>query len=251
LMAFVGGAFAGAIFAFLTITMQANQNVTGLTMTIFGTALCKFIGSYLYSNGKLPKIPSNIANALQENSSNLFAQNAIVYVAIAIAIACWIYLRFSKKGLHLRAIGENPSSADAVGINVNAYKYLNVIVGGGITGIGGVYMALVINGGAWNENWINGYGWISLALVIFANWNPLVAIFGSYLFGLLGALQSLSGNFAHEFPKALGWMSAIPPDFYQMLPFLITAVILIVSSIKKGRSQSPSALGRNYYREER
>jgi len=132
------------------------------------------------------------------------------------------------------------------------YKYLHAIGGAGICGIGGLYMALVTNGGAWNESWINGFGWISVALVIFASWSPMVAIFGSCFFGIFNALQAWKGNLTDAFPNALGWLSVLPNEFYQMLPFLITALVLIISSVRqKKHSKAPAYVGVNYFREDR
>ncbi len=164
-----------------------------------------------------------------------------------------LYLFKTKAGLKTRAIGENPAAADAAGINVNAYKYVNIIIGAGIMGLGGLCMGLKMNGAFEGSNcWINGYGWIAIALVIFAKWNPLIAIGGTFVFGFFNSLQVYSSRFATEFPNALGWLSKIPIEFYKALPFIITALVLIISSVRKKKvPDEPTAIGLNYYREDR
>ena len=265
LAAFLSAALGALIYAFLTITMQANQNVTGLALTIFGNGVYLFVGRFLTTLGIFPQlndVPS-LKNAIADSGipflrdipylgKLLFSYNVFVYVAIGIAIVCYIYLAKTKKGLRLRAVGENPGAADAVGINVNATKYANIILGGGICGLGGLYLALVTNGGSWNENWVGGMGWIAVALVIFANWSPLIAIFGGCFFGMFNALQAWKGNLADAFPTLFGWLVRIPNEFYQLLPFLITAIVLIVSSASKRKNNAePASLGLSYFRENR
>ncbi|MDW5299486.1 MAG: ABC transporter permease, partial [Sedimentibacter sp.] len=163
-------------------------------------------------------------------------------LAIVVAVICGIYLNHTKTGLNVRAIGENPGAADAAGIKVTKLKYLNVLLGGGICGIGGAYCSLIINGGVWMSNSVNGLGWISVALVIFASWSPMRAIFGSFIFGAFNILK-------YYFPKTL---ITIPNAFYDMLPFVITALVLVITSIRKSKENSqPASCGVNYFREER
>ncbi len=265
LSAFIAAALCGLIFAFLTITLQSNQNVTGLALTTFGVGVYTLIGRSLTQSSKFPALEK--ASSLVAFSKDtgipflrdipfvgklLFSYNYFVYLAVAIAIVLWIYVAKTKQGLRLRAVGENPGPADACGVNITFYKYFHAVLGAGICGIGGLYMALVTNGGAWNESWINGFGWISVALVIFAKWNTLIAVFGSCFFGVFNALQAWKGNLTDAFPKVFGWLSVLPNEFYQMLPFLITAVVLIISSItQKKHSAAPSHVGINYFREDR
>ena len=185
--------------------------------------------------------------------NGLFNHNLLVYLGILIAIGAWWYLNKTSAGLRLRAVGENPAAADSVGINVKRTKYLYTCVGCGIMGIGGYYMALNM-GGSFNSNcWINGYGWIAVALVIFANWSPVLAILGTFVFGFFNTLQVSGSTLAAAFPGGLGWLADIPSQLYQALPFIITAIVLIVTSIraKRGSSGLPSALGTNYFREDR
>lgn len=263
--AFLSAALGALIYAFLTVSLQANQNVTGLALTMFGDGIYLFVGRSLAQAGKFPLLSNYpaLSHAVADNGipflrdipyigKLLFSYNIFVYIAIAVAILMWFYVMRTKAGLRLRSIGENPGAADACGVNVNRYRYLNIILGGGITGLGGLYLAFIVNGGAWNEFWINGMGWISVALVIFANWNPMKAIFGSFFFGMFNVLMAWKGNLSSAFPKALGWLTAIPNEFYQLLPFLITALVLIFASVKKKKKNvQPAALGLNYFREER
>ena len=261
--AFLFGLLGALIFAFVTVTMQANQNVTGLALTTFGVGVYHFWGRSLTKD--FPSLDDAPAFKAMVSDNGipflcdipyvgklLFSYNSFVYLAIIIAVICWIYIRKSRPGLKLRAVGENPGAADACGVKVNIYKYVNILLGGGICGIGGLYLASVTNSGAWNDNWINGMGWISVALVIFSNWSPSRAILGAFFFGMLKTLQPWKGNLSTAFPDVLGWLNSIPDEFYQMLPFFITAVVLIVASIRKNkRSEEPSAIGLNYFREER
>ena len=261
--AFVGGMFCGLIYAFLTITLKANQNVTGLAITIFGGGLCMFVGETLKSTGKFPSYTTEffaeitgggipLLKDIPYIGQLLFSYNALVYIAIVIALIVWIYITKTKSGLRMRAAGENPAAADSVGINVDAERYKNIVIGSGIMGLGGVYMALFINNGLWNTDWINGYGWIAVALVIFSNWSSARAIWGSYVFGLLLALKSRMPSLASAFPSVLSWSTAIPTEVFDALPFIVTMLVLIISSMRKNKKTGcPTGLGLNYFREER
>lgn len=253
--AFTAGVLAALIYAVLTVTFMADQNVTGLTLTIFGTGISNFVGEYMLVNSKTTslKLPAHITAQLSNLNipglselpvigKLLFQYNPFVYLGIVIAILCGLYLNHSKAGLNMRAIGENPAAADAAGIKVAKLKYINVLLGGGICGIGGAYCSLIINGGVWMSNSVNGLGWIAVALVIFAAWSPTKAIFGSFVFGAFNVLK-------YYFPKTI---ITIPNAFYDMLPFVITALVLVITSVKKSKENSqPAGCGVNYYREER
>ena len=153
---------------------------------------------------------------------------------------------------NIRSIGENPAAADAVGVNVTLYKYVHLAIGSGIMGIGGLLMAVNLSGSfEGSKCWIDGYGWISIALVIFAKWNTLLAILGTFVFGIFNTLQVYGPTLAEKFPKVLGWLNKIPPQFMKALPFVITAVVLVITSISNKKNDQPAAIGRNYYREER
>lgn len=265
LISFASAGLCGLLFAVLTVSMQANQNVTGLTITTFGVGLFFFVGKGLSKNWPVMSQFSSINDGFKNSidipllskipvvGKAFFSHNILVYLGILIAIAVWIYLRKTKVGLRLRAIGENPSAADSLGINVKLYKYTNLIVGSGIMGIGGYYMGLNLGGSFEGSTcWINGYGWIAVALVIFANWNPVRALLGTLVFGLFNTLQVYSGSLAYAFPRALGFLAKIPTQLYQALPFIITAFVLVFMSINKNKKVAqPSALGLNYFREER
>jgi simple sugar transport system permease protein len=265
LAAFVMGALCGILFAALTVSLQANQNITGLTLTTFGLGIYFFVGNGV--KARQWPIMSECEN-IQEGFADisipllsdipiigrgLFEHNIFIYLGIAIAVAVWWYLKHTTAGLRLRAIGENPAAADSVGINVNRMKYLHICLGSGIMGIGGYYMGLNMAGSFNSSCWINGYGWIAVALVIFANWSPVIAILGTFIFGFFNTLRVSGSSLAMAFPDALGWLAGIPTQLYQALPFIITAIVLIVTSIrnKKGSSGLPAALGTNYFREER
>ena len=253
--AFLAGAAGALIYALLTVTFMADQNVTGLTLTIFGCGISNFIGEYNIShsetgNLKLPEhITSQIRNLdipvlsdIPVVGKLLFSYNIFVYFGVVIAIIVFIYLNKTKSGLNLRTIGENPAAADAVGIHVARNKYISLLIGGGICGIGGAYCSMIICGGVWISDSVNGLGWISVALVIFAAWSPLKAIGGSLVFGAFSVLK-------YYMPKSI---ITLPNAFYDMLPFLITALILVITSVRKnkGRAQ-PASCGINYFREER
>ena len=172
----------------------------------------------------------------------LFSYNAFVYIGVVIAVLLFVYFSKTKSGLNLQAVGHNPGAADAAGIPVTRYKYFSILIGGGICGIGGAYCAMIINGGVWVSNNVGGLGWIAVALVIFANWKPLNAIGGSLVFGALRILK-------FYVPKSV---LPLPNAFYDMMPFLITALILVTTSMRKKQNLSlPGNLGNHYFREER
>jgi ABC-type uncharacterized transport system permease subunit len=254
LAAFAIGVFAALIYAVLTVTFLANQNVTGLTLTIFGTGFARFFGENMISKaGGTPKLSAAFMTSISEKTvpvlgripvlgKLLFSHNPLVYLAVLIAVVCNIYLVKTKAGLNMRAVGENPAAADAAGINVTFVKYMNIMLGGGICGLGGAYLALVNGGGVWNNSCVNGQGWIAVALVIFAGWSPAKAILGSLVFGAFSVLQ-------FYVPKNV---IVIPNAFYVMLPFLITVIVLIITSMRKTKEGSqPAGCGENYFREER
>ncbi len=263
-VAFLAGVLCGLLFAALTVSLQANQNITGLTLTTFGLGVYFFVGNSLKAAG-WPEM-SNYSN-IQAGFADLgipllsdipllgrglFDHNFLVYFGVLIAIVMWWYLNRTTPGLKLRAVGENPAAADSVGVNVKWMKYLHICLGCGIMGIGGYYMALNMSGSFNSNCWINGYGWIAVALVIFANWNPAYAIVGTVVFGFFNTLRVSGSSLAAAFPGMLGWLAAVPTQLYQALPFIITAIVLVVTSIrKKEGSGLPASLGVNYFREER
>ena len=255
LCAFVAGMLAALIYAVLTITFMANQNVAGLTMTIFGVGISNFIGVYMIgtSEGGTLKLPENVTAQMRSIhipvlsdlpvvGELLFSYNPFVYLGIVVAAVCGWYLYRTKTGLNVQAIGENPGAADAASIQVTRWKYFNILLGGGICGIGGAYCGMIINGGVWISNSVNGLGWISVALVIFAAWKPINVIYGSFIFGALRVLKYYK----------VGFMVNMPDAFFDMLPFLITALVLIITSMRGSKgAHIPAFLGNNYFREER
>ena len=263
LVAFLVGALCGLLFAVLTVSLQANQNITGLTLTTFGLGIYFFVGNGLKATawpvmGDYAAIKNGFADIAIPGLSKIpvigrgfFDHNILVYLGIVIAVAMWWYLNRTNPGLRLRAVGENPAAADSVGINVKRVKYLHICLGCGIMGIGGYYMGLNMSGSFNSSCWINGYGWIAVALVIFANWNPALSILGTFVFGFFNTLRVSGSSLAAAFPGTLGWLAVIPTQLYQALPFIITAIVLVVSSISAKRGGTPAALGLNYYREDR
>ena len=251
--AFLAGLLSALIYAFLTVTLKANQNVTGLTLTIFGVGFANFFGDFLRESAGIDvlKLSDKITNTVQAIHipvlsdipyvGKLFFQyNPFVYFGILLCVLMGVYILHTRKGLNLCAVGENPGAADAAGINVTRVKYFNILLGGGICGIGGAYIALVLCGGVWVTNCVNGLGWIAVALVIFASWNPFKAILGSFIFGAFNILK-------FYIPKSI---ISIPEAIFDMLPFLVTAIVLIVTSIRKSKENTqPAGCGVNYFRE--
>lgn len=265
LVAFIAGALFGLLFAALTVSLQANQNITGLTLTTFGLGIYFFVGNSVKSNGwpvmgdyanvkeGFADINIPLLSDIPVIGRGFFSHNLLVYLGIIIAVAVWWYLKHTSLGLKLRAIGENPAAADSVGINVKRMKYIHICFGCGIMGIGGYYMGLNMSGSFNSSCWINGYGWIAVALVIFANWSPSIAIIGTFVFGFFNTLRVSGSSIAAAFPETLGWLADIPTQMYQALPFIITAFVLVITSVrnKRGSSGLPAALGQNYFREDR
>ncbi len=254
LAAFAASALGGLLYSFLTITLRANQNVTGLTLTIFGGGIANFFGGGLNTMaGGVGQISvaatssvyrANINNAMGLGTfgSLFLSYGFMVYLAIAVAIIMHFFLNRTRKGLNLRAVGENPATADAAGINVTRYKYLATCVGAGISGMGGLYYTMDYIKGTWaNDGTIESLGWLAVALVIFATWRSMNAIWGSYLFGLLFWVYQYIPGLARK-----------DMELYKMLPYLVTIVVLIVISLRKKReNQPPASLGLAYFREER
>ena len=252
--AFIAAALGGLLYSFLTITLRANQNVTGLTLTIFGGGVANFFGGSLSTMaGGVGQISvsatssiykANIANAVGMGSvgSLFFSYGFMVYLAIVTAMIMHLFLTRTRPGLNLRAVGENPATADAAGINVTRYKYLATCIGAGVSGMGGLYYTMDYIKGTWaNDGTIEALGWLAVALVIFATWRPLNAIWGSYLFGLL--------YWMFLYIPGLGRRTM---ELFKMLPYVVTiAVLIFISPRKKRENQPPASLGLAYFREER
>jgi len=248
LAAMIAGACGALIFAFLTVTLRANQTVSGLTLTIFGTGFADFIGQDLIGRIAPEKLrmffrPYSIPilGNIPFIGPIVFRQDVFVYLGYVTSILLGIYLYKTSKGLNLRSVGENPAAADAAGINVALYKYLHILLGGALCGLGGAYLSLVYVP-ALQEGVTAGRGWIAVALVIFATWNPYKAIFGAYLFGGLDIIGFRIQNIGIN----------ISQYFIDMLPYLVTITVLVVVSLRKSKEKAPpKALGIPYFREER
>jgi simple sugar transport system permease protein len=242
LAAMAGGVLMGLIYSFLTVTLKANQNVTGLAMTTFGVGTTKFIMSgmattatqYLYALDYF-RFP------FASSTTSLKYCGIMVYMAIIIALVSSYVLSRTRVGLHLRAVGENPATADAAGINVARYKYVSTCVGGMIAGLGGLYFVMDYTGGAWTNNGFGDRGWLAIAIVIFALWKPNSAIFSSFIFGGLYIICTYIPN-----------LSSSTKEIIKMLPYVVTIVVLVFTSArKKPEHQPPASLGLPYFREER
>lgn len=239
-----GGALA-LVHAFLTITLKASQVVSGLALTIFGTGLSSFIGKKLIgipAPVKFSKTAFPVLEHIPFVGKIFFQQDLLIYLSYGIAILIWVYLYHTHMGLKLKAVGENPAAADAVGIQVTKVQYTHVFLGGVLAGMGGAYLSLAY-APSWLENMTAGRGWIAVALVIFALWHPLRALAGAYIFGGLDILGYRV--------QTLGITAS--PFLMKMIPYLFTIGVLIFISARKGtqHTAAPASLGVAYHREER
>ena len=252
LAAFVSAALMGLIYSVLTVSFKANQNVTGLTMTIFGVGLMRYIMADLStkSHAYLKVLPDfRFPFSVIMRGTSWQYCGVMVFLAVIIAVVASLVLNKTKVGLHLRAVGENPATADAVGINVTAYRYGATMIGSGIAGLGGLFYIMDYAGSPEAYKSIETLGWLSIALVIFALWRPNLSIFGSILFGAL----FLAGSYIPSIPafQQLG-LPMSTTQLLKMLPYLVTVIVLTITSIRNRReNQPPAALGNNYYREDR
>ena len=258
LSAILGSVLMGLVYSFLTVTLRVNQNVTGLAITTFGVGLGNFFG------GSLVKlVDSDLPSVILSNTSSFFdktlpfagnlgwfgqiflGHDFLTYLAIAIAIVATLVLNRTRVGLCLRAVGENPATADAAGINVTGYKYIATMIGSAVAGLGGLQYVMVYADGVWSNNAFGDRGWMAIALVIFSLWKPSLAIAGSFLFGMLCNLN----NYMPQFGVPLGTDTQ---ELFNMLPYVVTIIVLIITSMRKKREhQPPAGLGLPYFREER
>ncbi len=253
LSSILGSLIAALIYSFLTITLRANQNVTGLALTTFGVGFGDFWG------GSLTKIMSGGGNLSVKTTADyykttlpfaddlgafgeiFFNYGFLAYLAVIIALLAAYVLKRTRVGLHLRAVGENPATADAAGINVTKYKYIATCVGGVIAGLGGLYFILDYTGGSWTNGGFGDRGWLAIALVIFALWKPNIGIIGSFVFGGLYIAYSY-----------IDGLSRSAVAIFNMLPYVVTILVLILTSVmRKRETQPPESLGLAYFREER
>lgn len=248
LAALLAGAAGAAMFAVLTISLRTNQVVTGLTLTIFGTGFAGLVGRQVVGvplprgmRDAFDNIPIPVLSEIPGIGRPIFDQDILVYAAYLLLAATIYYYRRTRTGLNARAVGENAAAADASGINVTAYKYVNVIAGGALCGLGGAYMTLVTIP-VWQENVVAGRGWIAVALVIFASWRSMKALGGALLFGALSILGYRL--------QAMG--ISLSQYLVDMIPYLATILIVIISTRKNRREDMPPGdLGNPYFREER
>ena len=250
-----GSLLMGLLYCFLTVTLRANQNVTGLALTTFGVGLGNFFGGSI-----IKLVDSEIPTVILTRSSRVFARilpwaettgwfgkiflsySALAYCAILVAVLASWFLNHTRLGLQLRSTGESPATADAAGINVVKYKYVATCVGSVISGLGGLYYVMDYACGVWSNNAFGDRGWLAVALVIFTIWRPSVSIFASIVFGGLYILNVYIPT---------GTNLAIK-EIYKMAPYVVTIVVLVITSMRNKReNQPPAALGLSYFREER
>ena len=251
----LGSLIMGLIYSFLTITLRANQNVTGLALTTFGVGFGNFFGGSLMKISKL-----DVATVVVSKTSIAYSKTLpiadkcgwfgkiflnysfLAYAAIIICLLASWFLKRTRTGLQLRSVGESPATADAAGINVIRYKYLAICIGSMIAGLGGLYYIMDYACGVWSNDAFGDRGWLAIALVIFTIWRPNVSIPASILFGGLYILNSYIPT---------GTDLAIK-EIYKMLPYVVTIIVLIFSSMRNKReNQPPASLGLAYFREER
>ena len=251
----LGSLLMGLLYCFLTVTLRANQNVTGLAMTTFGVGFGNFFG------GSLIKLTgSEVPSIALSNTSSFFSRSLpfadnlgwfgkiflsygfLAYLAVAIALISAYVLKKTRVGLQLRAVGESPETADAAGINVNRYKYIATCVGSMIAGLGGLYYVMDYACGVWSNDAFGDRGWLAIALVIFTIWRPNWGVISSFLFGGLYILYLFIPTGTNLCVKEL----------YKMIPYLVTIIVLIITSMRNKReNQPPASLGLAYFREER
>ncbi|MBQ9388328.1 MAG: ABC transporter permease [Lachnospiraceae bacterium] len=250
-----GSLIMGLIYSFLTITLRANQNVTGLALTTFGIGIGNFFG------GSLIKIVgADVPTIVLSRTSKYFSASLpfaedwgwfgkiflsyswLAYLAIIIAVVSGYILKKTRTGLHLRAVGESPATADAAGINVTKYKYLATCAGSMIAGLGGLYYIMDYATGVWSADAFGDRGWLAIALVIFTLWRPTTSIWASILFGGLYILHIFIPTGSNIAVKEL----------YKGMPYVITIIVLIITSLRNKReNQPPASLGLPYFREDR
>lgn len=256
LCSLLGSLLMGLLYCFLTVTLRANQNVTGLAMTTFGIGFGNFFGGSLIklSGADVPSIALSktslyfskslpFATSMGAVGKLLFSYGFLAYVGVAVAIISGFVLKKTRVGLHLRAVGESPNTADAAGINVTLYKYGATCVGCMIAGLGGLYYVMDYACGVWSNNAFGDRGWLAIALVIFTIWRPVSGIWASFLFGGLYILYLY-------IPTGMDHMEF--QELYKMIPYVVTMVVLVITSMRNRREdQPPESLGLSYFREER
>ena len=258
LVAMIAAGLLSQIHAFITITLQADQVVSGLALTFVGTGLSLVFGEGLSKAGTVSLLPTfsiPLLTKIPILGPIFFTDHSVlVYVGYIFAPLAWYYINRTRPGMHLRAVGEYPAAADALGINVYLTRYFYVFVGGVLAGLAGATISLAVSPGWFSELTTGGQGWIAVGLVIFAQWDPFRAVVGSYAFGALRRLildiqgpTSLFG-FRNPFYYNPYW-----GFFLQMLPYAFTIIVLVIGSREAMRKRigAPAALGNPYIRGER
>lgn len=252
----IGSLLMGLIYCFLTVSLRANQNVTGLALTTFGIGFGNFFGGSLIklTDSDVPSIALSATSSYfskslpMAGSTGVFGKlflsyGFLAYLAIIIALIASYVLNHTRVGLHLRAVGESPSTADAAGINVTRYKYMSTCIGCMIAGLGGLYYVMDYASGVWSNDAFGDRGWLAIALVIFTIWRPTTSIFASILFGGLYILYLY-------IPSGIDHMEV--KELYKMIPYVVTLVVLVITSMRNKReNQPPASLGLPFFREER
>ena len=251
----LGSLLMGLLYCLLTVTLRANQNVTGLALTTFGVGFGNFFGGSLIklTSSEIPSIALSATSKLFRTTlpfadklgwfGKIFlSYGFLAYLSILIAFVSAYVIRRTRVGLNLRAVGESPSTADAAGIDVNRYKYVATCVGSMIAGLGGLYYVMDYANGIWSNDAFGDRGWLAIALVIFTIWRPNVSVFASILFG---------GLYIFYLFIPTG-MNLATKELYKMLPYVVTLIVLVITSMRNKReNQPPAALGLSYFREER
>ena len=251
----LGSLLMGLLYCFLTVTLRANQNVTGLAMTTFGVGFGNFFGGSLIklAGADVPSISLSatsglfrttlpFAGSLGDFGDMFLSFGFLAYAAIAIALVASHVLTKTRVGLQLRAVGEDPATADAAGIDITRYKYVATCLGCMIAGLGGLYYVMDYANGVWSNDAFGDRGWLAIALVIFTIWRPNVSILASILFGGLYILYLFIPTGTDLAVKEL----------YKMLPYVVTIVVLVITSMRNKRENQPlESLGLPYFREDR
>ena len=251
--ALIASAIGGLIYSFLTISLRVNQNVVGLSLTTFGVGFGNFFG------GSISKLAGGVGQISVKSTASAYTANipglskvpvigeiffhygVMTYVSVIAALILSWFMFHTRTGLNLRAVGESPATADAAGISVMKYKYVATVVGSMISGLGGLYFVMEYLGGTWTNNGFGDRGWLAVALVILALWKPVNAIWGSFLFGALYILYIYVPG-----------LSRGQQELCKMLPYVVTIIVLIITSFRnKLENQPPAGLGQAYFRENR
>lgn len=258
LVAMLAAGLLSQIHAFITITLQADQVVSGLALTFLGSGISVVLGEGLSKAGAISLLP-NFSIPLLDQIPLLgpvfFSnQSIMVYLGYLLIPATWYYINRTRPGMHLRAVGEYPAAVDALGMSVYKMRYFYVFIGGVLAGLAGATISLAISPGWFSELTTAGQGWIAVGLVIFAQWDPLRAAFGAYTFGALRRLildiqgPTMLFGLANPFYYNPYW-----GFFLQMIPYAFTIIVLVIGSREATRKRlgSPAALGNPYIRGER